>query len=278
MLDLRRSPGSLPLLVAHRGASDLAPENTMAAFRLAAAGGADVVELDVRLTSDGHVVVIHDGCLRRTSNGWGAVAHKKLAELKTLDAGSWFAPQFAGEPIPTLVEVLAWARDQDPRMALMIELKGQAQALKRGLVEKSVQLVAGCGMSDDVIFISFYLPLLSRVKAVAPTTIATGTIFKLGWLDRLLALVLHRRTTLEQASLVRRWLLRPLLASQAVGANSLSIPAKALTASLIEATHAAGLAVSPGGARWDYPTVIALGVDTISTENPATVRAAFLSS
>jgi glycerophosphoryl diester phosphodiesterase len=250
----------------------------MAAFRLAAAGGADIIELDVRLTSDGHVVVIHDGWLRRTSNGWGIVARKKLAELKTLDAGSWFAPQFAGEPIPTLAEVLAWARDQDPRMALMIELKGEAQALKRGLAEKSVQLVAGCGMSDDVIFISFYHPLLSRVKAVAPAAIATGTIFKLGWLDRLLALVLRRRPNLEQASLVRRWLLRPLLASQAVGANSLSIPATALTASLIEATHAAGLAVSPGGVRWDYPAVIALGADTISTENPATVRAAFLSS
>lgn len=276
MLDLRRPPDSTPLLVAHRGASRLAPENTMAAFRLVAEGGADIVELDVHLSSDGYVVVIHDGRLWRTSNGRGAVARKTLAELKALDAGSWFSPQFAGEPIPTLDEVLAWARGQDPRMPLMIELKGGSQALERGLVEKSVQMVIEHEMAHDVIFISSHHPYLSRAKAVAPDA-ATGTIVKLSWFDRLLPRLLRRLPGLERASLVHQRLLRPLALSRALGANSLSIPATALTATLIEAAHAAELAVSPGGTRWDYPAVIALGADTISAEDPAAVRAAFLS-
>jgi glycerophosphoryl diester phosphodiesterase len=276
MLDLRRPPGGLPLLVAHRGASKLAPENTMAAFRLAAEAGADIVELDVRLSADGHVVILHDGHVCRTTNGWGAVAGKTLAELKTLDAGGWFSPRFAGEPVPILAEVLAWAQAQEPPMRLMIELKGGSQTLEGGLVEKSVQRILAHAMASEVIFISSYHPFLERARRVAPA-IATGTIVKLNAFDRWLPRLLRVLPGLARVGPLHRRLLWPLAISRALGANALSIPATALTASLVEAAHVAGLAVSPGGGRWDYPAVIALGADTISAEDPAAVRAAHLS-
>jgi len=95
-----------PLVIAHRGASKLAPENTMASFRKALELGAGGIELDVHLSRDGHLVVIHDEQLGRTSNGNGFVKDKTLDELKSLDFGSWFSPEFSDERIPTLHEVL----------------------------------------------------------------------------------------------------------------------------------------------------------------------------
>jgi glycerophosphoryl diester phosphodiesterase len=275
MLDLRRSPGSRPLLVAHRGASALAPENTLAALRRAAADGADLIELDVTLSCDGHVVVIHDWHLCRTTDGCGPVAWKTLAELKALDAGSWFDPRFNGETLLTLDEALTWAQEQAPPMPLMVELKGGSRTLKRGLVEKSVQLITGHGMAGKVIFISSHLSHLRRAKAVA-LEITTGAIFKLDGRDRVPSWLLRHWPALESAGLLRRWLLRPLALTRALGAGALSIPATALTATLVQAAHAAGVAVSPGGTRWDYPAVIALGADTISADDPAAVRGAFL--
>lgn len=95
-----------PRVIAHRGASARAPENTLAAFRQAKAIGAAWVEFDVMLAACGEAVVIHDETLERTTNGVGRVADFPYSYLQTLDAGSWFAPQFRGEKIPTLIEVL----------------------------------------------------------------------------------------------------------------------------------------------------------------------------
>src|SRR4051812_24485841 len=100
--------------IAHRGASAWAPENTLAAFRLAQEMGADGFELDVQLTGDDQIVVIHDGSVNRTTNGTGRIAELSLSQLKRLDAGSWFnrtkprraKRQYATERIPTLDEVL----------------------------------------------------------------------------------------------------------------------------------------------------------------------------
>ncbi len=96
-----------PRIVGHRGAKAVTPENTLAAFRRAHADGASWVEFDAKLTRDGHVIVMHDETLERTTSGTGNVADRTLAELQALDAGSWFAPQFTGERIPTLVESMA---------------------------------------------------------------------------------------------------------------------------------------------------------------------------
>ncbi len=96
----------LPRVIAHRGASAAAPENTLAALRLAAEEGATWVEVDVKLSRDGRCILMHDDLLRRTTSGRGEVAQYDLDELKQLDAGSWFGKRFAGEPIPTLEEAI----------------------------------------------------------------------------------------------------------------------------------------------------------------------------
>lgn len=103
----RFTPGSLsfPLIIAHRGDITNAPENTIPAFQKAFELGADGIELDVRLTKDENLVVLHDRRLGRTTNGAGAVNHFSRDEIRELDAGSWFSPEFQGERIPTLDEV-----------------------------------------------------------------------------------------------------------------------------------------------------------------------------
>ncbi len=96
----------LPRIVGHRGAPRLAPENTLASFRAAAAAGATAVEFDIALTFDARPVVIHDASLERTTNGTGLLAETTLEALSGLDAGGWFDPSFAGEMVPTLEETI----------------------------------------------------------------------------------------------------------------------------------------------------------------------------
>jgi glycerophosphoryl diester phosphodiesterase len=118
-------------VIGHRGASGHAPENTLAAFRLAADLGAQAIETDLQLTRDGHIVLVHDDKLQRTTSERGLVTAKTLDELKTLDAGSWFpkrvlrkrraASRFAGERIPTLEELLDLARER--ALYLYLEIK-----------------------------------------------------------------------------------------------------------------------------------------------------------
>ncbi len=93
--------------VAHRGDSGNRPENTLAAFAAAIEIGADQIELDVGLSRDGELVVIHDATIDRTTNGQGAVGQMTLAELKAVDAGSWFSAEYVGEKLPTLAEALS---------------------------------------------------------------------------------------------------------------------------------------------------------------------------
>src|SRR5437762_2604182 len=124
---------SSPMLIAHRGGSLEAPENTLSAFRHAIAIGAKYVELDVQLSRDGVLVVIHDETLDRTTNGAGPVGAYSYEELRRLDAGSHFGRQYGGETNPTLREVLELCASED--MGVVVELK--SPALYVGLVEKT---------------------------------------------------------------------------------------------------------------------------------------------
>ena len=108
-------------VVGHRGASGYAPENTLAAFRRAVELGATFIETDLQLSRDARFIAIHDATLDRTTTARGPVQALTLAELRELDAGSWFGPAFAGERIPTLEEILEFARHSD--VALCLELK-----------------------------------------------------------------------------------------------------------------------------------------------------------
>jgi glycerophosphoryl diester phosphodiesterase len=139
-----------PLVMGHRGAMGYAPENTMASFELARSMGVDAIELDVHLSSDGHLVVIHDESVDRTTDGTGAVNHLTLAQLQALDAGAKFDPKFAGERIPTLEEVLTWAKGN---LSVVIECKIQPDWEQ--VVEALVALVDRLDVSGQVAFISF---------------------------------------------------------------------------------------------------------------------------
>ncbi|WP_342387866.1 glycerophosphodiester phosphodiesterase [Salinicoccus bachuensis] len=112
------------LNIAHRGASGYAPENTMAAFDKALEMKADYIEIDIQLSRDGEVVLMHDAMVDRTTDGSGRIDAFTLEELKQLDAGSWFGPQYAGEQIPTLEEILDAYRG---KTGILIEIKNPSQ-------------------------------------------------------------------------------------------------------------------------------------------------------
>jgi glycerophosphoryl diester phosphodiesterase len=101
------APLRLPPVIGHRGAAGAAPENTLASIKKARELGATWIEFDVKLTKDGRPILFHDDCLERTTDGRGAVAATTLAEIRRLDAGSWFGAAFCGEPVPTLEQALA---------------------------------------------------------------------------------------------------------------------------------------------------------------------------
>lgn len=132
------APTGTPVIaVGHRGAMKFAPENTLAAFDKAIEMGARAVEMDVRMTADGHFIIMHDATVDRTTNGRGFVSTMTLAEIAALDAGSWFAPEFAGERVPTLREAL---RHLKGRAAIDLDFKGgpddSAQQIARILDEE----------------------------------------------------------------------------------------------------------------------------------------------
>ena len=145
------------LVIAHRGASGMCPENTLAAFRRAAALGAPMVELDVQLTRDREVVVMHDWTLDRTTDGSGAVRDGTLEEIRRLDAGGWFGPAFRGERVPTLAEVLAAVP-----VSVNVELKPVGDD---GLEARALAVVESAGALSRVVFSSFDSAALERLRA-----------------------------------------------------------------------------------------------------------------
>ncbi len=149
------------LVIGHRGAPSRAPENTLASFRAALEIGVDGLELDVHLSADGHLVVIHDANLKRTTNGQGLVHEHTLAQLKQLDAGTWFGPMFAGERIPTFDEVLDLV---GKRVPLQVEIKGATE----GVTEATLAVLDARGLLDTVMMTSFQLDRLPRVRELAP--------------------------------------------------------------------------------------------------------------
>ena len=172
--------GKFPVLVVgHRGFSGVAPENTIASFKKAMEIGVDMIELDVHLSKDGQVVVIHDDTLNRTTNGKGKVVSYTLNELKQLDAGSWFGSQFSGERIPTLKEVSELTRGQ---VLLCIELKGGdlGQYTLKDLADRSLQEVEKAGMLSQVLFASFDSSAIERIREKNPR-IPVALIYSRSW-------------------------------------------------------------------------------------------------
>jgi len=153
-----------PTIFAHRGASAHAPENTLAAFELALAQGADGIELDAKLSADGHVVIIHDATVDRTTDRQGRVKDMSLAELRSLDAGGFFAEQYRGEKVPTLEEVF---EALGKRMFVNVELTNY-NTPGDYLVESVCTLVKKCGLQKQVLFSSFFASNLSKARGLLP--------------------------------------------------------------------------------------------------------------
>jgi glycerophosphoryl diester phosphodiesterase len=161
---MKRPGVSRPLIFAHRGASKVAPENTLTAFEAAIRSGADGVEMDVQYTSDGHLVVIHDLTLEALTDGTGRVTAQPLRALRALDAGSHFGPQFAGTRIPLLGEALDLLRG---RVLVNVELKAPDTA-SASMGADVVAAVRAHAMVDQVVISSFNPFALRRAKQAGP--------------------------------------------------------------------------------------------------------------
>lgn len=170
------------LIIAHRGASAYAPENTIAAFQKAVELNADAIELDAKLTLDGEIVVIHDQTLERTTNGKGLVKNSTIEELRKLDAGSFFAEEFQGEKIPTLREVLENFSD---KLMINIELTNY-NSIFDGLAKKTALLVKELGIQKSIFFSSFHpINLIISKKILPEIPVALLAIpGKAGWVSR----------------------------------------------------------------------------------------------
>lgn len=162
-----------PLILAHRGASAYAPENTLAAFLLARELGADGIELDVQLTRDKVPVIIHDDRVDRTTNVKGPVSDMTIAEIARLDAGSWKSEEYGGEPIPTLAQVFDalsdWLRPTGRERPCLINVELKTERLRTdGLERQVLNVIARHGVQDRVLLSSFSPLSLYRAKQINP--------------------------------------------------------------------------------------------------------------
>ena len=158
-------------IIAHRGASAYYPENTLPSFEGAIAMGADMVELDVQLTSDQEVVVFHDEKISRCTDGRGKIADYSLVSLKKMDAGSWFEKKFKNARIPTLVEVLDICKN---KIAVNIEIKTEAvnKMFFGDIEEKCLKILEHKGMREHVVFSSFDPHAIMHLKQIDNTAVA----------------------------------------------------------------------------------------------------------
>lgn len=232
-----------PAVIAHRGASAYAPENTLSAFELAVKQEADAIELDVRLSADGHIIVIHDNTVNRTTNGKGMVSDLSLAALKELDAGSVYDDAFHGEKIPTLAEVFETV---GKKIFINVELKNET-IFSGELTEKVAQCVREHNMASRVLFSSYNLFALRQIDKLLPET-SKGLLPNKGL----------------SGFMVRTWL-RELIPYQSV-----HIPSQYVTQGIIDNVHRQGrrLLAYTVNHPADIQRLIKLGIDGIFTDDP----------
>lgn len=231
--------GELPVTVAHRGYSSVAPENTLAAVAAGMRTGAEYVEIDVHTTADGLPVVLHDQTVDRTTEGSGDVAVLPGAQVTALDAGSWFSPAFAGQHLPTFAQVLDLL--ETGSSTLLLEIKGPETSAE---VERVVDMVVEAGLEDRVVLQSFDVAALRSAREHAPQ-IPRGLL----------------RGSLDAD---------PVAVAQDLGAVMYNPSATALLArpGVVADLNEAGIAVMPytvnSAADWDRLTEI--GVDGVITD------------
>ncbi|NPV09665.1 MAG: glycerophosphodiester phosphodiesterase [Anaerolineae bacterium] len=247
MIELDAMGTGKVVVVGHRGAAGHAPENTVASFEKAGALGAHAFECDLQITADGQVVVIHDAMVDRVTNGRGRVDQYTLADLRRLDAGSWFDQEYAGQKIPTLSEAVA--ASQRIGLDLVLEIKGEPEP-SPVLVERTVSAVLESGWADHTAIISFHHPCLLWVREITDL-IATGILYGHGTPD-------------------------PVAEARRFQANSIRPHQARVSAQLAEEAHAAGLCLHAwtvnDGSR--AVELAQMGVDSIGTDYPDRIGAA----
>ncbi len=240
-------------VVGHRGAAAIAPENTLASFRAGVEAGADAVEIDVQLSSDGHLVLLHDHMLDRTTSGRGDVRSWTWEALRRLDAGSWFSSGFAGERIPDLDEAIAAVRG---RSSLVVEIKARADS-----GEESPS-PADLDTADAV------LAALDRSGGFDRVTLSCAH-----W--SLLASIASRRPR-PKLALTLSWKHDedPVAAAVRIGAVELHPPRMASTPAFVGRAHSAGLEVLPYTVNkpGELRRVLAAGADGVFTDDPGAIR------
>ena len=197
-----------PALVAHRGAGKLAPENTLAAFRLGAGHGYRMFECDVKLSADGTPFLLHDDKLDRTTDGVGIAGNLPWAELSRLDAGVWHSPGYAGEPIPRFAALARWIRAN--RLLLDVEIKPTTGTeLETGHAVAKACLELWHDAEEPPFLTSFQPKSLEAARAAAPG-LPRGLLLnehREGWLEaaqRLECVAVVLKHTLVDAALVKR--------------------------------------------------------------------------
>lgn len=235
------SPWPLPRWVAHRGAGKLAPENTLAAFRLGASQGYRAFECDVKLSADGVPFLLHDATLERTTNGRGTAGLLPWSELSRLDAGGWHSRTHAGEPMPSLEAMARYVQRND--FALNIEIKPTpGQERETGLAVGRACLTLWNGVSAPLLFSSFRPDALQGAKETAPSiprALLIDTAWP-GWFDM----------------------------AQSLGCVAVISNHQIMNAGLMDQLRSAGLraACYTVNEEADVQRLLALGVDSIITD------------
>lgn len=231
------------LRIGHRGSSSECPENTIVSFRRALEQGAQMVECDLQLTADGHVVIIHDWTVERTTDGDGNVGEMGLDQLQSLDAGSWKDPKFAGERIPTLEETLD-AVLPSARLNLELKCRGSEEEARR-LALSAVAAVSQRDAFDRVIFSSFDRASLEALRDVS-----------------------------QEARIGVLWIFAPFddafALAEELGAGALHPRAEAVDVSVVDAARERGLAVNTWTVN-EPPAILDMiraGVDGIISDYP----------
>lgn len=252
MVGKRAKPGGWPVNFAHRGASAREPENTLAAFRAAVEAGAEALEMDVRMTRDGEIVVIHDPTVDRTTDGTGVVREMTLSEVRALDAGHRFAAEsgFPGRELK--VPVLAEVFREFPGVAINVEIKEP----RPGIEEAVLRVIREAEAEDRTLVASWDHAVISRFRAVCGGRVATGASRR-----EIAVFLLLSRLRAER-------LARPAYDALQVPVEHRGITV--VTPRFVEAAHKLGLRVDV----WtvDEPEemrrLLDLGVDGIMTDRP----------
>ncbi|MGO4182569.1 glycerophosphodiester phosphodiesterase [Paenibacillus sp. TAF43_2] len=237
------------IVIAHRGAAGYAPENTIASFLLAIEMKADFLELDIQLTKDGQLVVIHDTEVDRTSNGKGKVLDFTMAQLSELDAGSWFNAKFEGERMPTLSEVFTLCKG---KIGILIEIK--APWLYPGIEQKLAEELLAHGMLDEdpasIIVQSFDQSSVKRFSAIMPQVLVGLLVYQ------------SEDVTAEK------------IQETAVYADYVNPSLNLVTKSFVDTIHALGKKTTPWTVRSaaEVPPLLDFNVDGIITDYPDYVK------